>query len=54
LQARLFRRPSLFILDEATSALDIATEAKLLEALRAALPANSLWPDGHRLSTARN
>jgi hypothetical protein len=32
----LYHRPSLLILDEATSALDIATEAKLLEALRAA------------------
>src|SRR5207244_594576 len=31
----LYHRPSLLILDEATSALDIATEAKLLEALRA-------------------
>jgi ABC-type hemin transport system ATPase subunit len=33
--------PSLLILDEATSALDIATEAKLFEALRAALRTNS-------------
>jgi ATP-binding cassette, subfamily B, bacterial len=39
----LSHRPSLLILDEATSALDIATEAKLLEALRAALRANSRW-----------
>src|SRR4029077_17448771 len=39
----LSRRASLLILDEATSALDIATEAKLLEALRAALRANPRW-----------
>ena len=31
----LYHRPSVLILDEATSALDIATQAKLLEALRA-------------------
>src|SRR6185437_535791 len=30
----LYHRPSLLILDEATSALDMATEAKLLDALR--------------------
>jgi ATP-binding cassette subfamily C protein len=30
----LYHRPSLLLLDEATSALDIATEAKLIEALR--------------------
>ena len=30
----LYHRPSLLILDEATSALDVATEAKLLQALR--------------------
>jgi len=39
----LYHRPSLLILDEATSALDIATEAKLLEALCAALRANPPW-----------
>jgi|SRR4051812_48883378 hypothetical protein len=39
----LYHRPSLLILDEATSALDIATEAKLLEALRAPLRANPRW-----------
>jgi ABC-type taurine transport system ATPase subunit len=37
----LCHRPSLLLLDEATSALDIATEAKLFEALRAALRTNS-------------
>jgi len=39
----LSHRPSRLILDEATSALDIATEAKLLEALRVALRANLRW-----------
>jgi hypothetical protein len=39
----LYRHPSLLILDEATSALDVATEAKLLQALRAAIAGKPRW-----------
>src|SRR6266480_3169055 len=43
LAAGPYHHPPLLMLDEATSALDIATEAKLFEALRAALRTNSRW-----------
>jgi ABC-type multidrug transport system fused ATPase/permease subunit len=46
----LYRRPSLLILDEATSALDIATEAKLLEALRSLTGKLTMVVAAHRLS----
>jgi ATP-binding cassette, subfamily B, bacterial PglK len=50
----LYRRPSLLILDEATSALDIATEAKLLEALRTLTGKLTMVVAAHRLSAVAN
>jgi ABC-type multidrug transport system fused ATPase/permease subunit len=50
----LYHRPSLLILDEATSALDIATEAKLLEALRAVAGKLTMVVAAHRLSAVAN
>ena len=47
----LYHRPSLLILDEATSALDVATEAKLLEALRSLTGKLTMVVSAHRLST---
>ncbi|HEU0050079.1 MAG TPA: hypothetical protein VFQ43_20990, partial [Nitrososphaera sp.] len=47
-------RPSLVLLDEATSALDIATEAKLLEALRALAGKLTIVMVAHRLSALAN
>jgi ATP-binding cassette, subfamily B, bacterial PglK len=47
----LYHRPSLLILDEATSALDVATEAKLLEALRSIAGKLTMVVAAHRLST---
>ena len=47
----LYQRPSLLILDEATSALDVATEAKLLEALRSLAGKLTMVVSAHRLST---
>jgi ABC-type multidrug transport system fused ATPase/permease subunit len=47
----LYHRPSLLILDEATSALDVATEAKLLEALRSFAGKLTMVVSAHRLST---
>ena len=47
----LYRRPSLLILDEATSALDMATEAKLLDALRSLAGKLTMVVAAHRLST---
>jgi ATP-binding cassette subfamily C protein len=46
----LYRRPSLLLLDEATSALDVATEAKLLEALRSLVGKLTIIVAAHRLS----
>jgi ATP-binding cassette, subfamily B, bacterial PglK len=46
----LYQRPSLLILDEATSALDVATEAKLLEALRSLGGKLTIVVAAHRLS----
>ena len=50
----LYHRPSLLVLDEATSALDIATEAKLLEALRALAEKLTIVMVAHRLSALAN
>jgi ABC-type multidrug transport system fused ATPase/permease subunit len=50
----LYRRPSILILDEATSALDMATEAKLLEALRGLSGKLSMVVAAHRLSAVAN
>lgn len=50
----LYHRPSLLILDEATSALDIATEAKLLEALRALAGKLTMVVAAHRLTAVAN
>lgn len=50
----LYHRPSLLILDEATSALDVATEAKLLEALRALEGKLTMVLSAHRLSAVAN
>jgi len=50
----LYHRPSLLILDEATSALDIATEAKLLEALRVLAGKLTMVVAAHRLSAVAN
>lgn len=47
----LYHHPSLLILDEATSALDVATEAKLLEALRGLAGKLTMVVAAHRLST---
>jgi ABC-type multidrug transport system fused ATPase/permease subunit len=47
----LYHRPSLLILDEATSALDMATEAKLLDALRSLAGKLTMVVAAHRLST---
>jgi ABC-type multidrug transport system fused ATPase/permease subunit len=50
----LYHRPSLLILDEATSALDMATEAKLLEALRSLAGKLTMVVAAHRLSAVAN
>jgi ABC-type multidrug transport system fused ATPase/permease subunit len=50
----LYHRPSLLILDEATSALDIATEAKLLEALRGLAGKLTMVVAAHRLTAVAN
>ena len=46
----LYHRPSLLLLDEATSSLDIATEAKLIEALRNLSGKLTIVTVAHRLS----
>jgi len=50
----LYHRPSLLILDEATSALDVATEAKLLDALRSLSGKLTMVVAAHRLSAVAN
>ena len=50
----LYHRPSVLILDEATSALDVATETKLLEALRALAGKLTIVMVAHRLSALAN
>ena len=50
----LYHRPSLLILDEATSALDVATEAKLLEALRGLTGKLTMIVAAHRLTAVAN
>ncbi len=50
----LYHRPALLILDEATSALDIATEAKLLEALRSLSGKLTMVVAAHRLSAVES
>jgi ABC-type multidrug transport system fused ATPase/permease subunit len=50
----LYHRPSLLILDEATSALDVATEAKLLDALRGLAGKLTMVVAAHRLSAVAN
>jgi ATP-binding cassette, subfamily B, bacterial PglK len=50
----LYHRPSLLILDEATSALDIATEARLLEALRSLAGKLTMVVAAHRLTAVEN
>ena len=50
----LYRRPSLLILDEATSALDMATEEKLLDALRSLTGKLTMVVAAHRLSAVAN
>jgi ABC-type multidrug transport system fused ATPase/permease subunit len=50
----LYHRPSLLILDEATSALDVATEAKLLQALRGLSGKLTMVVAAHRLSAVAN
>jgi ATP-binding cassette, subfamily B, bacterial PglK len=50
----LYHRPSLLLLDEATGALDMATEAKLLEALRALAGKLTMIVAAHRLSAVAN
>jgi ABC-type multidrug transport system fused ATPase/permease subunit len=50
----LYHRPSLLILDEATSALDVATEARLLEALRGLEGKLTMVVAAHRLSAVAN
>ena len=50
----LYHRPSLLVLDEATSALDMATEARLLEALRSLAGKLTMVVAAHRLSAVEN
>jgi ABC-type multidrug transport system fused ATPase/permease subunit len=50
----LYHRPFLLILDEATSALDVATEAKLLEALRSLAGKLTMVVAAHRISALAN
>ncbi len=50
----LYHRPSLLILDEGTSALDVATEAKLLEALRSLVGKLTMIVSAHRLSAVED
>jgi ABC-type multidrug transport system fused ATPase/permease subunit len=50
----LYHRPSLLILDEATSALDVATEAKLLDALRSLTGKLTMVIAAHRFSAVAN
>src|SRR5262245_8385237 len=50
----LYHRPSLLILDEATSALDVATEAKILEALRILTGRLTMVVAAHRVSAVAN
>jgi ABC-type multidrug transport system fused ATPase/permease subunit len=50
----LYHRPSLLILDEATSALDMATEAKLLQALRSLTGKLTMVVAAHRVSAVAN
>jgi ABC-type multidrug transport system fused ATPase/permease subunit len=50
----LYHFPSLLILDEATSALDVATEAKLLQALRSLAGKLTIVIAAHRLSAVAN
>jgi len=50
----LYHRPSLLILDEATSSLDMATEAKLLDALRSLAGKLTMVVAAHRLSAVAN
>jgi len=50
----LYHRPSLLVLDEATSALDVATEAKLLDALRGLAGKLTMVVAAHRLSAVAN
>ena len=50
----LYHRPSLLILDEATSALDMATEAKLLGALRGLVGKLTMVVAAHRVSVVAN
>src|SRR6058998_3259344 len=50
----LYHSPSLLILDEATSALDMATEAKLLDALRSLAGKLTMVVAAHRLSAVAN
>ena len=51
---RSYHRPSPLVLDEATSALDIATEARLLEALRSLAGKLTMIVAAHRLSAVAN
>jgi ABC-type multidrug transport system fused ATPase/permease subunit len=50
----LYHHPSLLILDEATSALDVATEAKLLGALRSLSGKLTMIVAAHRMSAVAN
>ena len=50
----LYHRPSVLVLDEATSALDVATEAKLLQALRDLSGKLTMVVAAHRLSAVAN
>jgi ATP-binding cassette, subfamily B, bacterial PglK len=50
----LYHCPSVLILDEATSALDVATEAKLLEALRSLVGKLTMVVAAHRVSAVAN
>jgi ATP-binding cassette subfamily C protein len=50
----LYHCPSVLILDEATSALDVATEARLLEALRGLEGKLTMVVAAHRLSAVAN
>jgi ATP-binding cassette subfamily B multidrug efflux pump len=49
----LYARPALLLLDDAFSAVDTATEARIVEGLRAALPEAGVLLVSHRSSTLR-
>ena len=50
----LVRRPEILILDDATSALDLATEAKLLSALKREMAGTTVIMIAQRIASVRD